>query len=136
MPISLFLLLFLLDPNVIETEVDTIPPDPWYRPDRIDPDQNMWDNNPSYGQDNLVPEEKPGVMTNDDIDNTMVDLPDSLASDEKKKETSENKDIDVWTIYIIVGSVAGGVLLIGVVAIIVALCCNRYEDEGYKHTNV
>ena len=49
----------------------------------------------------------------------------------------QEEDMSAWTIYIIVGLVAGGVLLVGLVAIVVALCCNRIEDRnGYKHTSV
>lgn len=52
--------------------------------------------------------------------------------------TAEKEEgMSAWTIYIIVGLVAGGVLLVGLVAIVVALCCNRIEDQnGYKHTSV
>lgn len=125
-------------------DVDTMPPDPWYRPDRVDPAPVY----PPYSRPDLFPGvEDSGVVSQsggfdnmDNIDNKGVDLPENFDSNANanvgSQKKSENKDIDVWTIYIIVGSVAGGVLLVGVVAIIVALCCNRYEDEGYKHTNV
>lgn len=52
-------------------------------------------------------------------------------------QPQEEEGMSAWTIYIIVGLVAGGVLLVGLVAIVVALCCNRIEDRnGYKHTSV
>lgn len=52
-------------------------------------------------------------------------------------QQQEEEGMSAWTIYIIVGLVAGGVLLVGLVAIVVALCCNRIEDRnGYKHTSV
>ncbi|XP_064613732.1 fibroblast growth factor receptor 4-like [Liolophura sinensis] len=36
--------------------------------------------------------------------------------------------INLWTVYIIVGAVAGGILLIGLVTLIVAVACARRED--------
>jgi len=49
---------------------------------------------------------------------------------------SEEGEIGVWTLYIIVGAVAGGVLLAGLVAIAIALCCQREEESQYKSTSV
>lgn len=53
-------------------------------------------------------------------------------------KTSANHEdgIGVWTLYIIVGAVAGGVLLAGLVAIAIALCCQREEESQYKSTSV
>lgn len=44
--------------------------------------------------------------------------------------------VSIWTIYIIVGSVSGGVLLIGLITIIVAVCCQKETSGTYKSTNV
>ncbi|GAB1600974.1 fibroblast growth factor receptor 1-like [Argonauta hians] len=44
--------------------------------------------------------------------------------------------VSIWTIYIIVGSVSGGVLLIGLITIIVAVCCQKENTGTYKSTNV
>lgn len=50
--------------------------------------------------------------------------------------TGSATGISVWTVYIIVGSVAGGILLAGLVAIAIALCCQKEEDQQYKSTSV
>ncbi|XP_050418727.1 fibroblast growth factor receptor 1 [Patella vulgata] len=44
--------------------------------------------------------------------------------------------ISLWTIYTIVGSIAGVILLLGLVAITVALCCRRDSNGVYKSTPV
>lgn len=44
--------------------------------------------------------------------------------------------INLWTVYIIVGAVAGGILLIGLVTLIVAVACAKREDGPYKSTTV
>jgi hypothetical protein len=44
--------------------------------------------------------------------------------------------VSVWTIYIIVGAVSGGILVIGLVAIVVALCWQKDDGSGYKSTSV
>ena len=44
--------------------------------------------------------------------------------------------VSIWTIYIIVGSVSGGVLLIGLITIVVAVCCQKESSGTYKSTNV
>lgn len=58
---------------------------------------------------------------------------------EEKGATTKGEEeggIGVWTLYIIVGAVAGGVLLAGLVAIAIALCCQREDDSQYKSTSV
>lgn len=52
------------------------------------------------------------------------------------ESASSDEGIGVWTLYIIVGAVAGGVLLAGLVAIAIALCCQREEESQYKSTSV
>lgn len=142
-------------PDYEESDTNHIPhvtPDDWFRrTDRIKPDEEKtkWEQdtksekyNPKHVDNNgLFPYEEKGIKKvdssgNDNIDNSAIEFNNGMPGEKTQQKQSEDKDIDVWTIYIIVGSVAGGVLLIGVVAIVVALCCNRYEDEGYKHTNV
>lgn len=61
---------------------------------------------------------------------------DSSARNASKTASTEEGEIGVWTLYIIVGSVAGGVLLAGLVAIAIALCCQREEESPYKSTSV
>lgn len=68
------------------------------------------------------------------IDNRGIDVAEAHGGSEP--ETGQEAEVSVWTIYIIVGSVAGGVLLIGLAAIVVAVCCNRIEESGYKSTSV
>lgn len=124
-------------------DMSTRAPDDWFRRnDRIRPeDPNQVDNNGLYpygGDTGIHTDNKNGI---DNIDNREIEFYDGKSDEntqlqDKDQQKAEEKDIDVWTIYIIVGSVAGGVLLIGVVAIVVALCCNRYEEDGYKHANV
>ena len=50
--------------------------------------------------------------------------------------TGSTSGISVWTVYIIVGSIAGGILLAGLVAIAIALCCQKEEEQPYKSTSV
>lgn len=123
-------------------DTNTPSPDSWFdRTGRIDPN-DPYDHgivpepfNPTSENDQMVPYGENKM--DETIDYSDVDFTGKTQDRENADQrNSAEKDIDVWTIYIIVGSVAGGVLLIGVVAIVVALCCNRYEDDGYKHTNV
>uniref|UniRef100_A0A0L8HBL1 Syndecan/Neurexin domain-containing protein n=1 Tax=Octopus bimaculoides TaxID=37653 RepID=A0A0L8HBL1_OCTBM len=56
-------------------------------------------------------------------------------------ETNQQREeypalVSIWTIYIIVGSVSGGVLFIGLITIIVAVCCQKENTGTYKSTNV
>jgi hypothetical protein len=44
--------------------------------------------------------------------------------------------ISLWTIYTIVGAVAGVILLIGLLAITIAVCCRRDGAGVYKSTPV
>lgn len=129
----------IYDKNYVDTKTPN--PDNWFgRTGRIDPD-DPYDQgivpepfNPTLENDQIIPY---GENNKDEtIDYSDVDFTGKTQGENTSQKKSAEKDIDVWTIYIIVGSVAGGVLLIGVVAIVVALCCNRYEDDGYKHTNV
>lgn len=54
-----------------------------------------------------------------------------------KQDDAVKGSISSWTIYTIVGAVGGVVLLIGLVAITLALCCNKGEEEdAYKSTPV
>lgn len=122
-------------------DTNTPSPDSWFdRTGRIDPN-DPYDHgivpepfNPTSENDQMVPYGEKKM--DESIDYSDVDFTGKTQDRENEDQKKSAKDIDVWTIYIIVGSVAGGVLLIGVVAIVVALCCNRYEDDGYKHTNV
>ena len=50
--------------------------------------------------------------------------------------STSTSGISVWTVYIIVGSIAGGILLAGLVAIAIALCCQKEEEQPYKSTSV
>ncbi|XP_041367712.1 fibroblast growth factor receptor-like 1 [Gigantopelta aegis] len=44
--------------------------------------------------------------------------------------------ISLWTIYTIVGAIAGVILLLGLIAITVALCCRKDSNGVYKSTRV
>ena len=44
--------------------------------------------------------------------------------------------ISLWTIYTIVGAIAGVILLIGLLAITIAVCCRRDGGSVYKSTPV
>lgn len=58
---------------------------------------------------------------------------DSTKSTEKK---AFKGSISSWTIYTIVGAIGGVILLIGLVAITLTLCCRREENSVYKSTSV
>lgn len=47
-----------------------------------------------------------------------------------------NGTINSWTIYTVVGAVGGVILLIGLIAITLTLCCKKEEDGAYKSTSV
>ncbi|XP_059171659.1 roundabout homolog 1-like [Physella acuta] len=44
--------------------------------------------------------------------------------------------ISAWTIYTVVGAVGGVILLIGLIAITLTLCCKKEDDGAYKSTSV
>ena len=93
----------------------------------VDPNYN------SGNQDNYIPKIPYDV---DVLDELPKGEPGTVQGQDQD-QGEDNMNVSVWTIYIIVGSVAGGVLLVGLVAIVVALCCNRIEENnGYKHTSV
>lgn len=79
-------------------------------------------------------------MTNKDHDKDDVYDENNFSSVSKNETGSASADtsggINVYTVYIIVGAVAGGILLAGLVAIAIALCCQREEDPQYKSTSV
>lgn len=52
------------------------------------------------------------------------------------KIQSQDELIGKWTIYTIVGAIAGIILLFGLIAITVALCCRRDSNGLYKSTPV
>ena len=51
-------------------------------------------------------------------------------------DAAEANSISMWTIYTIVGAVAGVILLIGLLAITIAVCCRRDGGPVYKSTPV
>jgi hypothetical protein len=80
-------------------------------------------------------------MTEKNQNNDDVHNDNNFSSVSKKNETGNGAaatsgGISVYTVYIIVGAVAGGILLAGLVAIAIALCCQREEDPQYKSTSV
>ncbi|ESP02243.1 hypothetical protein LOTGIDRAFT_238069 [Lottia gigantea] len=66
----------------------------------------------------------------EDFDVSQVD------NQQRDGESSSSDTISLWTIYTIVGSIAGVILLLGLVAITVALCCRREGTGVYKSTPV
>ncbi|KAL5007267.1 hypothetical protein ScPMuIL_016073 [Solemya velum] len=86
-------------------------------------DPKLWDRE---SVDNVIP----GIHYDEDEDDDESNVTETSSS-----EQSEDK-ISVWTIYIIVGAVAGGILLIGLVSILVAICCQKEDGADYKSTSV
>ena len=79
---------------------------------------------------------------NVDPNETDMDVDNSYSGDPRASNATATSEggtttgISVWTVYIIVGSVAGGILLAGLIAIAIALCCQKEEDAQYKSTSV
>ncbi|RUS86287.1 hypothetical protein EGW08_005931 [Elysia chlorotica] len=48
------------------------------------------------------------------------------------KNNAKNDGTNAWTIYTVVGAVCGVILLIGLVAVTLTLCCKREEEGVYK----
>jgi len=99
---------------------------------------NMYEpQNPRNPYENIAPIDYTSVEDDRDNMSETFDDGDHGARNGTVKETAAGEDgIGVWTLYIIVGAVAGGVLLAGLVAIAIALCCQREEDSQYKSTSV
>ena len=74
----------------------------------------------------------PADYDDDLTDNMEGDVGSSLPGSAGKGEGW----ISLWTIYIIVGAIAGVILLIGLLAILIAVCCRREEESSYKSTPV
>lgn len=97
------------------------------------------------GYDHMSPYDNDGYEPNAPYEPNDTDL---VEDDNKYGEDSHSGNatahnvtgtttgISVWTVYIIVGSIAGGILLAGLVAIAIALCCQKEEDQQYKSTSV
>ena len=49
-----------------------------------------------------------------------------------EKNNTTKDGISAWTIYTVVGAVCGVILLIGLVAVTLTLCCKREEEGVYK----
>ncbi|BFZ02029.1 hypothetical protein BsWGS_05068 [Bradybaena similaris] len=72
------------------------------------------------------------VKTSDEdiVDDTSND------SNNSEQDVYIEGSISSWTIYTIVGSIGGVILLIGLVAITLTICCKREEGNVYKSTPV
>ncbi|CAG5128943.1 unnamed protein product, partial [Candidula unifasciata] len=67
---------------------------------------------------------------NEDVDDTSDD------SDNSEQDVYIEGSISSWTIYTIVGAIGGVILLIGLVAITLTICCQKEESNVYKSTPV
>ena len=118
------------DDNGYNTNTDIYQPNRGYGHDDSDMGYG-YDNDRSYGQDSGM---DPDAV---DHDYPVGSSEGSHGAKNGTAATSATKNsISVWTVYIIVGSVAGGILLAGLVAIAIALCCQKEEDSQYKSTSV
>ena len=102
------------------------PRDPIYNPDFTGDAIDPVDSFDTYGT--------PPYMNNEEEGNQMYGQGANNGTD--KEAPSKSSGLSAWTVYIIVGSVAGGILLAGLVAIAIALCCQKEEDSQYKSTSV
>lgn len=60
----------------------------------------------------------------------------SNESNNSEQDVYIEGSISSWTIYTIVGAIGGVILLIGLVAITLTICCRREESNVYKSTPV
>ncbi|GFO50240.1 fibroblast growth factor receptor [Plakobranchus ocellatus] len=70
--------------------------------------------------------------TGDDNDSGKSFKEGDAANAKAKDKDGEGGGMRVWTIYTIVGGVCGVILLIGLVAITLTLCCKQEEQSVYK----
>nr|KAG5689046.1 hypothetical protein BaRGS_006442 [Batillaria attramentaria] len=82
---------------------------------------------------NDIPGGETGITSNNVPDNTLDTEGDHEGSQGMGESTGV---ISLWTVYTIVGAVAGVILLIGLLAITIAVCCRRDGDAVYKSTPV
>lgn len=107
-----------------------------YDKDNIMPDYNTRTNMYEPNSRNPYHVNPSGEEDQDNMSDNFDEGPQGARNGTVKEVSSEDDGIGVWTLYIIVGAVAGGVLLAGLVAIAIALCCQREEDPQYKSTSV
>lgn len=107
----------------------------WYDPTDHEENENIGYNPYNNGLDPLPPYEP--NETDDYVEGDSRQDSDSHSSNSTAHTvTGSTTGISVWTVYIIVGSIAGGILLAGLVAIAIALCCQKEEEQQYKSTSV
>ena len=112
------------------------------RPQETDNDDGYNTNSNTYWYDPSSPHETDPDPFQPEPNETDMEEDDNYGTDSRSSNatgsatSASTSGISVWTVYIIVGSVAGGILLAGLVAIAIALCCQKEEDAQYKSTSV
>ncbi|PVD29566.1 hypothetical protein C0Q70_08820 [Pomacea canaliculata] len=83
----------------------------------------------------LPPSEVTKIWNHQEDDWTPAEVEEPLPEDNDQQD-SVGGWISLWTIYTIVGAVGGVILLIGLLAITIAICCRRDGGGSYKSTPV